>query len=446
MKIEVTHNKDKGEANLKIVADFNDQKPHLEKAAEEISKSKKIAGFRPGKAPFDVVVKQVGEMTLLNEALDSMVRALYIDAVTSEKLDVVGSPEISVEKVAPDNDVEFSALVALMPTVKIKALEKKVKRNKSEIKDADMTEQIDSLRKTYANEEPKDNKAVKGDVVVVDFEVKRDKVVIEGGTGKDHRLVIGENTMIPGFEDELVGMKKDEEKEFTLQFPKEYHAEHLAGKKADFKVKVNSVASLTLPEFNEEFANKFLPKENTDEGATGIVGPDGKAVNSDPVGKFKEMMKQRMEYEADQKESQRLEREVVETVIKNTDFTVIPDLLIRTESQRMLAELEHTVTSQGGNFEDYIASAKRTKEQMVEDMRPEAEQRVKAGLALGQLSEDEKINVEDSEVDTEIEMMKQMYANEPQADQIGSPAHRASLKSQILNRKVLGFLIEKIVL
>ena len=229
MKISKSQPK-KSEVLLEIEVSTDEARPFLEKAAARVSKNTKIEGFRPGKAPYHIVKQKVGEMNIYQEALDNIVSHFYIEAVKQEDLDAVGQPKIEMEKVAPGNPIAFKATVSLMPEIKLGDY-KNIKVEKKEIKveDNEIDKSINDLKKMQVKEVLVAREAQKGDRVEVDFEVSLDKVVIEGGQGKKYPIVLGEGQMIPGFEEQIEGLKKNEEREFKLKFPTEYQNKMVAG-------------------------------------------------------------------------------------------------------------------------------------------------------------------------------------------------------------------------
>jgi trigger factor len=250
---------DKSQIELIITVPPADYEKHLGKAAERISLRASIKGFRDGHAPYDVVKKEVGEMNILNEAMESIVQESFYKAVTEEKLDTIGMPKIELEKMAPANDIIYKATVAILPQIKLADVSKiKLEKKTKKVEEKHVEEVIDSLRKMQAKEVIKnDKKATAEDKLVIDMDMFLDKVPVEGGSSKDYQVYLSEPHYIPGFNEQLVGLGKGDEKEFALDFSPTHYQKHLAGKKVDFKVKVKDVYERQLPEISDELAKNL---------------------------------------------------------------------------------------------------------------------------------------------------------------------------------------------
>ena len=230
------------QVELTITVEAADYQPMLEAAAVRLSERANIKGFRKGKAPFDIVKKELGEMAIMQEALEDIIKKTFFDAVKSEELDTIGMPQINIEKLAPGNDIVYKAVVALIPGVKLPDVKKiKVTKDEAKVDDKKMDETLEALRGMHATEVIKDGAATGTDKLVLDMDMLIDNVPLEGGQAKEHQVYLSEDHYIPGFNKNVEGMKKGEEKEFSLDFPETHYQKHLAGKKVDFKVKVKDV-------------------------------------------------------------------------------------------------------------------------------------------------------------------------------------------------------------
>lgn len=421
MKVDIKK-LEKGQVELTIELTVDEYQPFLEQAAQKISANTKIPGFRPGKAGLDVVKQKVGENQIWQEALENAVQKTFLKAIEQEKIITVGSPQIDIVKLAPGNPVTYKAIVNLLPKVEVGDYSKiKITKNKVAIKDEELKKSLANLQKMQAKETLVNRKSQKGDKVEIDFETFLDKVPIENGKNEKFPLVIGEGTFIPGFEDQVIGLGKDETKEFELEFPKNYHQKNLAGRKADFKVKINAVYQIDLPELNDELA-KGLGEFKT-------------------IKEIEEKIKENLEAEAQQKENLRLEEEVLDKVIEQSTFDDIPDLLIDSEAKKMIEELEHNLGHQGLKFEDYLNHLQKKKEDLLLDFTPQAIKRVKSALIIRKVGEQEKIGVGEKEIDDELERIKAMYAGNPDAEkQLNNLAYRNYLKNILTARKVVEHL------
>lgn len=411
----------KNEVEITVTIPHEELKKFLEKAATQISQSTKIEGFRPGKASLDVIKRRVGEMKLYEEAAALAVQKSYIEIAMEAKLEPLGSPKVDFVKLAPDNDFVYKATVALIPEVKLGDW-KTIKVKEKEIKiEADQIEKvIKEVQESRAKETLEKKAAEKGDKVEVDFEVFRDNVPIDGGTQKKYPLVIGSQHFIPGFEENLISLKENEEKEFELNFPKEYHNKNLAGKPAKFKVKVLAVYKRELPEINDEFA---------------------KSLGQESLAKLKEQIEHNMEHEKHHEEEERVERELLDKIIDNSEIAEIPDILITSETNKMIQEMESNLGMQGVPFADYLKHLNKTIDQLKLDFAPQALKRVKGALIMRQIFFTEKIETTEAEIDQELEKYKAMYKQNPELiKQLNTPEYRDYVSNLLGNNKVMNLL------
>lgn len=414
------------EVELIIEVSPNEAMPFLGKAAVRLSQTSKIEGFRPGHAPYNVIKQRVGEMGIYKEALDDIISHYYFQAVTLEKLQTIGSPKIEVEKIAPENPIIFKATVALMPQIVLgnyRAI--KVKRNEIKISDNQVAKMLDDLKKMQAKETLVDREAKIGDFVEADFEVSMNNIVIEGGTGRKYPLVLGEGALIPGFEEQLAGLKKDQEKHFQLKFPEEYQNKMVAGKLCDFKVKIISVFERILPEVNDDWA---------------------KTLGASNVADLKAKIRKNLKNEEVFHEEQRAEIEMLNKIIEQTKFSEIPDLLIENEAHRMAREFEDSISNQGIAFVDYLKGLNKEKNDLIKEFKPKALERVKASLVIKEIAEKEKIEISEHELKEETEkILKQAAGNKEAEENIISEGYQSYLRTIVRNRKVIEMLKAEVI-
>jgi len=417
---------EKSQVELDITVTPADYQLDLENAAVRLSERAAIKGFRPGKAPYDMVKQQLGEIKIIEEAMQEIVEKNFFKAVQEEKIDTIGMPKITIEKIAPGNDFVFKAIVALMPTVKVADLSTiKVKKEGKEITDKDVEDVLNNLKKMQPKEIIKNGVATKEDKVVVDMEMFSEKVPLEGGQAKNHQVYLNEPHYIPGFAEQLIGVKKADLKEFTLKFPKEHYQPHLAGKDVDFKITVHDVYELQYPELDEEFA-KTLGQESMD--------------------KLKELIKKNLTEEAKHKDDQKAEVEIFEKIVEASQFDEIPEVLIDSEKHKMFHELKHNLEHQGIEMEQYLKDLKKTEEEIYKDFADNADKRVKAALISRQVALENKIKVEQADIDKEVELIKQTYKDDPATlENLNKPEVLNMIATTIQNRKVIVFLKEKVL-
>ena len=254
----VVKNLPKSQIEITITLSTEEVKPYMQKAAEHMSEHSKIEGFRPGHAPYDIVKSRFGEQAILEEAADVIVRKNYFQAIKDNNLQTISQPKIEVTKIAPGNPFEFKATVATLPEVKLGEYKNLgLKKETSAVADEQIEKALRDLSKMQSKEAPTDKTATAKDKVLVDMEMLKDGVAIDGGMTKDMAVYLAEQHYIPGFNDHLAGLKKGDEKTFSLDFPESHYQKHLAGAKVDFKIKVKDVYEITPPEIDEEFAKKL---------------------------------------------------------------------------------------------------------------------------------------------------------------------------------------------
>jgi len=424
----------KAQMEFLVELSVDELKPYLQNATEEIASHRKIEGFRPGKAPYEIVVREVGEMFVYQTTANFASDAIMSKILAEEKIEIVDQPKIEVQKLAPGNPFIFKATVALVPEIKVCEYGKVKVKPMQEIKieDKEIERVMTDLQKMRAKEALADKAVEKGDKVELDFDTFVDNVAIEHGHAKKHALVIGEGRMIPGFEEELIGLKAGDAKEFELAFPKEYHEKSLAGKKATFKVKVTAVFKIELPKLDNEFAIGLGFKEFAD---------------------LKKHIEADIRHEKERKEEQRMELELINALIDKSTFGEIPEVLINEETHKMFHELEDNVSREGLKFEDYLQHIKKTEGDLRLDFVPDAIKRVKTGLLIRHVAKLENIQADDQEIEAEIERSLASYKFHPAyADKLPeleknmrSENARPYFANMIANRKTLELLKDKVL-
>jgi trigger factor len=411
----------KSQVEITVTIPADQLESFLSKAAALLSTKTEIKGFRPGKAPLEIIKKQFGEMKVYEEAAALAVEKSYVEIVTAVKLEPLGSPKIEFIKLAPGNEFVYKATVTLVPEVKLGKIDSvKIKEKTITISEENISKVVEELRESRAKEVLENKPAAKGDKVEMDFEVIRDNVPIEGGAEKKYPLIIGSGQFIPGFEENLIGLKANDTKEFELKFPDQYHNNNLAGKPAKFIVKILAVYKRELPGLDDEFA---------------------KSLGLADFAKLKEQIKHNLEHEEHHKEEERIERELMEELIKKSSFGEIPDILVTAEANKMIQELESNIMMQGLKFEDYLKHLNKTKEQLKLEFAPQALKRVQGALLMRAIFFQEKFQITDQEIDQEIELMSKYYQQNPEIiNNLKTPEYRDYVSNMIGNRKVMDFL------
>lgn len=397
---------------------------HEAKAAEHLSKDFKIPGFRPGHVPASVIEQKVGKAALFEEAARMSIPNFYVEVVKEKDLEPIGRPEVSIKKMAPGNDFEFTLEVYVLPEFEVGNY-KGLKAEKREVKvdDAEVNKVLDTLRNMRATYSNVEREAKKGDRMEVDLLVKVDGKAIDGGKSENMPIIIGEEKFIPGFEAEVTGLKKGDKKTFKLTFPEKYHNKEIAGKEAEFEVDVKMVQEVNKPEIDDAFAQSLGGSFKTAED-------------------LKNQIKKNAELEATTKEKERYELALFEQVEKNTKME-LPEVLVKGELEKMMAELKYDIQNQGMELDKYFDSLKTTEDALKDSWKPQAERRVKAGLILRKISRLENIEVSDEEVSAEVEKVMLQHAGHNDAEQFNSPQYREYVAEQLKNKKVFDVIVKE---
>jgi trigger factor len=381
----------------------------------------KAAGFRPGKAPDMIVERELGSGTVQGEFIDHAIQHAYADAVKELKLAVVASPKVSLEKFVPYTELEYKVTVELMPKVKLADYTKiRVKRPSVSVEPAEINQTIEDLRRREAVRLESEQPAKIGDEVNFDFEGTKDGVAVPGASSKNQTLQLGSGSFIPGFEEQLVDLKKGDEKTFDIRFPKAYHEASLADKIVTFKVKINGVTDLVLPEVNQDFVERVSPFKSVDELKADIA--------------------QKITGEKAEGVARQYEQQVLDKLLKDSSYKT-PDALVRQQMDRMRAELEQNLAYSGLNIEKYLEMSKKTTADMENEMRPEAERRVGLAMVLTEVAAKENLKVSPEELDAEIARLKQDYPDPQTRAELDNPNTREEIYNHLMASKVIAKLL-----
>ena len=363
----------------------------LDKAFKKANAKAKIDGFRPGKAPKDVYLKHYGIESLFMEASNFAVESAYNKMIEENKdVEIAAQPVLDIKSI-DEKYIEYVFTLTLKPEVKLgKYKNLGIKKETVKVTKKEIDEAIDHMREHYKENIVKDDAIVNGDIAVIDFEGFKDGKAFEGGKGENYPLEIGSNSFIPGFEEQLIGMKAGEEKEINVTFPDDYHAESLKGQPAVFKVKVNEVKEVKIPELDKEFFEDL-----------GMDGIDSKEALEKQV---KENITAQKEKEVEDKYIDSLLAKIAE----NTEIDV-PETMINDETDRMVDSFAEHIQMQGITIEQFYQFTHSTKEALKEQYKEEALKRIKYRLILDAIIKAEKIKVTDDEIDLKIEEIATKY-------------------------------------
>ena len=381
---------DKNKHEKTIIIDGDAWKNALTKAYEKNNKKAKIDGFRPGKAPYDIYVKKFGVESLFLDAADMVVEDAYLKAIEEDKLIPVCEPEVNIKEV-DDKKIEFVFTIITKPELTIKKYKNlKIKKEDASVSEEEIDEEIKHLLEHYAELEIKDGKVENSDTVIIDYEGFVDGVAFEGGKAENYSLKIGSGAFIPGFEDQLIGMEKESEKEIEVTFPEDYHAENLKGQKATFKVKVHEIKTRKQRELDEEFSED--------------LGMEG--VNS--VETLRSSIKEHLETHKKNDVENKFVEDLMDAISKNTDVE-IPDKMVEEEVDRLLKRAEENLKYQGISLDLYYQFTRTTEADLRNQLESEAFKNVLYRLILEEIIKLEKIEVTDEEIEEELAKMAERY-------------------------------------
>jgi trigger factor len=391
---------------------------HSKHALEHLKHHVKVDGFRPGKAPANMVEDKIKPEALLMEAGDHAVQHVYSDYILENKLEVVGQPEVSIIKIAKGSPFEFKAVVTILPDVELpdyKTIAKTVKGKEISVTEEEVQDSLNYLQKTRSKFTLKNEGAEKSDFV----EIKYQNESINEGKEVDDKFILGEGGFMKGFEDGIVGMKSGEGKDVTVTFPADAPRKDLAGKEATFKIKMVSVQKMELPEINDEFAKQLG--------------------SFDTLVALKTSMKEGITLEKIEQEKQRVRGEILEKIAEKAKFEM-PVAMVEYEKERLLEDLKNRISqSIKISFEEYLASVKQTEEQLKNTYQKEAEKRLRGFLVLRELGKLEKIEVSEKEVAEEVAKAVKNYSKE-QLAQIDINQFKEYTKGVIHNEKIFQLL------
>jgi len=428
MKTEIK-NLPKSEVEILVELDPLEWGKFVDEAARTLAREVKIEGFRPGNAPKEMVEQKIGQGHILEAAADLAVRRTYIKILEEKNIDAIGKPEVHVLKVAMGNPFEFKIKTAVLPPIKLADYKKIAKADKPKTKEQikveekEIADSLEWLKKSRTKYATVVRPAQKGDRAEVDFIAKHNGQMIANGESKNHPLVIGEGKFVPGFEDQLVGLKENETKSFSLVFPEDFAQKDLAGKLIEFEVKMNLVQEPQTPELNDEFA-KSLGKFESLEA-------------------LKNNIKEGMAIEKENKEKEVWRAKVLQEIVKKSTMEM-PEILIQAELAKMEQEFKENLMQMGLEYEQYLKNIKKTEQDLKKDWLPKAVERAQAGLILRAIADQEKVEVTGQEAEEEVNHIIKHY---PDWDSVKEKIDMDQLaeytKNRLKNEKVFEFL-EKI--
>jgi len=391
-------------------------------ALTKLAKNIKVPGFRKGKVPVSVAAKHVDPTALAQQALDDAVSKSVSEVFTTENLQALDRPQVDVKKFVPGQELEYVAEVEVLPKVTLGDYKKLgVKKVVGKVAASDVDEIIERMQTGTAERKEVKRAAKNGDDVVIDFTGKKDDVAFDGGSAQDYTLSLGANQFIPGFEEGIVGHKAGDEFDLKLKFPKEYHSEALAGADVVFTVKLKAVKEVVLPEVTDEFAAKMGPFTTVKE--------------------LKDDIKREL---TDAKEREALDKLKDELIAKLIDASKVPvpEILLADQRRSIEQDMTQNLAYQGLTLENYLGNKKLTYEEWLDgEVKTAAENRVKAGLVLAELSKVEKVTATDEELAEKIRQYQEQYGNRSNQD-FTTPEVQRDIANRLLTDKTIDRLVE----
>ncbi len=413
----------------KLVVDFKldskEWEAEVEKAYQKNKGKYKLDGFRQGKIPRKVLEKTYGEYVFYEDALNAACENYFFDMLEKEKdIKAVDYPDISIKAVSKDG-VEFVTTITLMPEVELGSYEGlEIAKTKVSVSEKEVDEKIKALQEKQARfVDVADREAKMGDLVNIDFSGSVDGVKFEGGTAKDFEIELGSHTFIEGFEDQIAGMKIDEQKDINVTFPKEYHAANLAGKPAVFETKLLAIREKQMPEIDDKFASDVSEFEN--------------------LADLKKDTKAKIKAEKEAAAERELENKLVDAVVANAKCDV-PECMVNNQINRAIEDMKRTLSAQGMSYDMYLAYTGMTDEQLRNDRKADTEKQIKSSLVLAEIVKKENIEATDADFEAKVaELAEKMKKSEKELKKTMTDSQKEVIENNIISEKVIKLLKEK---
>lgn len=423
MSCKVEKTKNANEVKLEITVEASKFDEAIKKVYFKSAKYFNIPGFRKGKAPMQIVEKYYGKEIFYEDAFNEVAEVALEEAIKENKLDIVSRPDIDVIQIEKGKDLIFTAVMQTKPEAKLgkyKGIE--IDKIEYNVTDEDINHELGHMQEHNSRLITIENRPVeKGDIATIDFEGFVDGNPFEGGKAEGHELEIGSNTFIPGFEDQVIGMKIDEEKDINVKFPEEYFSKELAGKDAIFKVKVHEIKKKELPELDDEFAKDVSEFDTLKE------------LKADIKAKQEEQNKEKAKYET--------QDAVIKALCEDIKVD-IPSGMIEMEVENMLKDIEQRLSYQGLKLEQYLQMMGKTAEDMKKEYEPQAIDAIKSRLALEAVVKAEKIEADDKEIKEKMKEMAKNYGKENDEEFMNNENVKNYIKQGIESEKAIDFLVK----
>ena len=420
VKVENTENKNEVKLTFNIEAEKFEEA--MKKVYAKTAKYFNIPGFRKGKAPMQLVERQYGSAIFYEDAFNELVPEIYDNAIKENNVEAVSKPNIDIVQMEKGKELIFTAVVETKPEVelgKYKGIE--IKKIEYTTSDKDIEHELGHMAERNARLVSVEDRAVEnGDITTIDFEGSIDGVAFEGGKAENHELEIGSHTFINGFEDQIIGMKLEEEKDIKVKFPDDYFSKDLAGKDAVFKVKLHEIKKKELPKIDDEFAKDVSEFDTLDE--------------------LKNSIKEKLDTQNVEKAKYETESEAIKAVCENAKLD-IPNGMVEVEIDNMMRDMETRLSYQGLNMNQYLQMMNKTENDVRDNFRGQATESIKTRLVLEAIVKAEKIEATPEEITEKIKEMASQYGRKEEELQENEQL-KEYLSASIENEKAIDFIVK----
>ncbi len=414
----------KGDAEIELqVAVTADELSSAKTAViENLKKDLKVPGFRPGKAPNDIAERHIEDSKLQLEVVEKVLAATYSEAVQGHEIRALAEPKVDITKFVPFTEMEYTAKIPVVPTIDYDYTKLRVKYEPPKVSKDEVEEALGELQRQGAERVSVDRAAKNGDEVRFDFEGVREGKPVEGAAGMNTILELGSGKFIPGYEEELIGLKKGDEKTFDITFPDNYHAEDLAGKVVTFTVKVHEVREIKLPKLDDAFAQKSANFKSLDE--------------------LKADIRQNLEQARADDYKKTYENAVLEAAMKQIKLPV-SEMLEHEQAHELEHQYEHQVESSGMKLKDWLKVQGKDEKSFHQELHDEARRRIMIGLIIRDVIEKQKFNITVEEVEDNIDKMRMSYSDPQILKQLEANEFKNDLANRMVTQKAVDWLCDQ---
>ena len=418
--IKSTNKKSGSTMTLTISVDAQFIEPYKTATLKKLKKDLKVDGFRPGHAPDNIVVRELGEARVQAEVLEEVIDHAFNNQMREHKIESLGSPSIDLVKFVPYTELEFNAEFPIAPAIDFDYSKLKIKKPTVKVEPSRVDEAIATLQNQMAKRKTTKQPIKSGDEVRFDFEGKRAGKLVDGASAKNHTMTVGSGSFIPGFEENLIGLKQADKKIFEVTFPKDYHVEDLKNAKVAFGVKINEVFTVDMPKVDDEFAKIVANKPNVKE--------------------LRDDIEKVLAEQSQEQNNKDYENQILDELLKKAKFDA-PAQLIDQQVQQLEAEMDKNLENSGMDRKKYLEIQKRTEDDLKAEVRAEADKRVRAALLLRDVIRRYKLTVSELEIDQELAKMAEQYKSDPKIQEELTHGHfREDLNNHLLTQKAIAQL------